>query len=98
MIGRDLAAVGLDAELGAASPDGDPGKFTLAGKPARLVPARDGYYLNVQLGWFRGANDLPEISGGPVHFYVFVLKGLPRRYFICDWLQMRPPPPAGHWG
>lgn len=49
--------------------------------------------LPINLAWFSGVFGLPEISGGPFHWYVFAL---PRRgqmggdhYFICDYPQMR---------
>jgi hypothetical protein len=71
------------------SPDGDSGKFRLAGQPARIVFHRDGFYLNVNPGWFRGGDDLPRISGGPFSWYVFVLPPPDPRYFVCSAARVR---------
>ncbi len=89
LIRRDLLSAGLLHLLDTASPDGDAGKFQLAGKPARLVPHRDGFYLNVNLDWFKGSDDLPQISGGSFYWYVFVLPGPDARYHLCAAHRMR---------
>lgn len=89
LIQRDLDAQEGLHTLDAASPDGDPGKFMLTGRPARVVFQRDGFYLNVNLGWFEGADDLPRISGGPFFWYVFVLSAPDPRYFVCSARRMR---------
>jgi len=86
---RDLSAVGLLDALDPTSPDGDPGKFTLAGQPARLVVPRDGHYLNISLDWFAGLDAMAEISGGPVYWYVLILPPPDPHYFVCDWQRMR---------
>lgn len=89
MIGRDLAREGLVGVLDARSPDGDMGKFSLFGQAVRVITHRDGYYLNVNLDWFRGVDAPAGISGGPIEMYCFVLKGPVTRYWLCPWRQMR---------
>lgn len=89
MIREDLAQAGHVAALDVRSPDGDAGKFSLFGVPVRVITHRDGYYLNVNLDWFRGIEAPADISGGPIGAYCFVLKGRPLRYWLCSWRQMR---------
>jgi hypothetical protein len=89
MIRVDLARLGLVGALDAASPDGDIGKFSLFGQAVRVITHRDGYYLNVNLAWFNGADAPAQISGGPIEVYCFVLKGPVTRYWLCDWRMMR---------
>ena len=89
MIEADLARVGLSGALDAASPDGDIGKFSLFGQSVRVITHRDGYYLNINLAWFNGADVPAQISGGPIEIYCFVLKGPVPRYWLCDWRTMR---------
>jgi hypothetical protein len=76
-----------------ASPDGDPAKFSIAGRPARAIVPRDGWYLPINLSWFADSFDPPAISGGPFHWYVLAIPRGSRyradHYFICDYLQMR---------
>jgi hypothetical protein len=84
----------MTADLGVgvvnpASPDGDVGKFTVAGVPARVIIQRDGYYLNTNPGWFRGDDAPAQIIGGPIGIYVFVLPGTPLRYWACSWQRLR---------
>jgi hypothetical protein len=74
-------------------PDGDVGKFVLAGKVARAIHHFDGWYAPISLGWFDGGFDEPRIHDTPFHWYAFAI---PKRnkykidhYFICDYLQMR---------
>lgn len=88
LIGADLARAGLADALDPTSPDGDPGKFRLAGRPARVIYHHDAYYLNVNLAWFDGVDAPASIKGGPVEFYVFVIPGPVVRYWICPWRQL----------
>jgi hypothetical protein len=91
LLTRDLAPIGLTGALDLASPDGDPGKFSFLGDPVRVIVERDGYYLNINPGWFGGLDEPPRIKGGAFCWYVFVLE--PRRghlrYHLCSWRQMR---------
>lgn len=89
LIRRDLGEAGRLDAFDLASPDGDRGKFLLAGHPARLVVQRDGYYLNISLEWFKGSTDMASISGGPIFWYVFVIPPPDERYFICSHHKMR---------
>jgi len=75
------------------SPDGDEGKFVIAGKPARVIHRFRGWHVPVNLSWFQGGFDPPSINGNPFYWYVF---GIPHQnrylndhYFIYDYLQMR---------
>ncbi len=89
LIRQDLARQGLVAALDPRSPDGDGGKFSLFGQAVRVITHRDGYYLNVNLDWFRGTDAPAQISSGPIEVYCFVLKGPVVRYWLCPWRQMR---------
>jgi hypothetical protein len=75
------------------SPDGDPGKFIIDGKIARTIHPYDGWFAPINLRWFAGGFDPPQIHRTPFHWYAFALprKGgyLTDHYFICDYLQMR---------
>lgn len=94
----DLILAGLPSASGSlivdpASPDGDPGKFMIAGKVARAIHHFDGWYAPINLRWFVGSYDQPVINSTPFYWYVFALpkrrRYLSDHYFICDYLQMR---------
>lgn len=94
----DLILAGLPSASGSlivdpASPDGDPGKFIIAGKVARAIHHFDGWYVPINLRWFDGSYDQPMINSTPFYWYVFALPKRRRypsdHYFICDYLQMR---------
>ncbi len=94
----DLILAGLPSASGSlivdpASPDGDPGKFMIAGKVARAIHHFDGWYVPINLRWFVGSYDQPLINSTPFYWYVFALpkrrRYLSDHYFICDYLQMR---------
>ncbi len=40
-----------------ASPDGDPGKFLIDGKSARVIHRYNGWNVPISLGWFTGGYD-----------------------------------------
>jgi hypothetical protein len=75
------------------SPDGDPGKFCIDGKTARAIHHFNGWNVPINLGWFSGSYDQPEIHKTPFYWYAFAIPGrrkyLAEHYFICDYLQMR---------
>lgn len=48
-----------------ASPDGDPGKFLIDGKPARVIHHFSGWHVPISLGWFSGGYEQPVINKGP---------------------------------
>ncbi len=74
-------------------PDGDPGKFRIDGKIARVIHRFNGWFAPISLGWFSGGYGQPSIRGTPFYWYVFAIPNLGRyradHYFICDFLQMR---------
>ncbi len=84
-----LARNGLAHLLDPRPPGADPGKFRLAGLPARLWPPRDGVYLNVNPDWFRGSTDPARIRGEPFYWSVFLVrKPVPRIHVAAqDWLR-----------
>src|SRR5690348_12484181 len=89
LLKRDIAASGAPIELNAGSPDNDQGKFTLAGRPARVIHPWDGYYINISLKWFQGSEEPPHAKRTPFYWYVFAIpqrgrQGSPH-YFICDY-------------
>ena len=75
------------------SPDGDPGKFRIDGKTARVIQRFSGWHVPISLGWFGGGYDQPVITKTAFYWYVFVIPDLGRyqgsHYFIRDYLQMR---------
>ena len=79
--------------VGAASPDGDPGKFLIDGKAARAIHRFDGWHVPISLGWFSGGYDPPVIQKTAFYWYAFAIPKTGRyradHYFICDYLQMR---------
>lgn len=99
---RDLV-VGLIAEqletavasgfLDPSSPDTDIGKFTLDGKVARTIHHFDGWYAPINLDWFAGSFDPPEVNGTRFHWYVFALPSRSNwtrpHYVVFDYLQIR---------
>jgi hypothetical protein len=74
-------------------PDGDPGKFRIDGKIARVIHRFNGWFVPISLNWFSGGYDQPVIHRTPFYWYVFAIPNLSRyradHYFICDYLQMR---------
>lgn len=80
-------------EVARVSPDGDPGKFLINGKAARVIHHFDGWYVPISLGWFRGGFDPPIINKSPFYWYAFAIpkrsRYLADHYSICDYLQMR---------
>ena len=73
--------------------DGDPGKFQIAGKPAKVVNPRDGGYVKINLDWFDGSFDPPSVKTTPFHWYAIAIHRPAAtggdHYFICDYLQLR---------
>ncbi len=78
----------------------DPAKFTLGGRPARVVGPFSGYFPNVNRAWFEGQAGLPAIQGEPFELYVFFIKAKgsgrgkkrvegPPSYFIATVEQLR---------
>lgn len=56
VLGCMLGGLGLADGLtvvAPASPDGDPAKFQIAGKTARAIHHFDGWYVPINLDWFR---------------------------------------------
>lgn len=88
----DAKFFGLENYLDPQSPDGDEGKITLAGEPARIIHPRDGFYAKINLDWFKDIDSRPEINKGGFLWYVFALaegrKGI-TSYFICDYTLLR---------
>lgn len=93
LIIRDVSGSLLAIAIDHTSPDGDAGKFMLHGRTARAIHHFDGWYVPINLSWFDGRFDPPEIHRRPFHWYVFAI---PRRgslardhYLVCDYLQIR---------
>lgn len=93
LIFRDVGGSSLAITIDRTSPDGDVGKFMLHGRTARAIHHFDGWFVPINLSWFDGSFDPPEIHRRPFHWYVFAI---PRRgnltrehYFVCDYLQIR---------
>lgn len=84
---------GLVGVVNPASPDGDAGKFSVAGEPARVIHHFSGWHVPIELSWFTGSFEQPEVNGGKFHWYAFAIPHFARyradHYFLCDFLQMR---------
>jgi hypothetical protein len=94
LISADLAASATPVLLDPVSPDPrDPNKFLLDDKVARPVHHYDGWYVPINLSWFAGGYQEPEINGWPFYWYVFAIPQCTRysrdHYLICDFLQVR---------
>lgn len=88
-----------------ASPDGDRGKFTIAGEAARVVHHFSGWHPQISSSWFAAGIDPPVIHRTPFRWYVFAIPDNGRHgphYFVCDYFQMREwvldfsPPPGSY--
>ena len=92
-IEAENASSGLGLSIGAESPDGDPGKFVIEGKPARVIHPWNGFFAKINLSWLEGSTNLPEINRGEFYWYVFALEGETTGqvsyYYICDYMQLR---------
>jgi len=93
MMRRDLAASGAAVDLDPASPDGDPGKFRLRGRTARVILRFSGWHVPVNLLWFAGGDDPPDIQRGRFELYVFYIPAYSyfarEHYLVVDVHQMR---------
>ena len=89
----DRAASDTASLIDPISPDGDLGKFLIAGRPARAIHHFDGWYVPINIDWFSGSFDLPRIHRTPFYWYAFAIPKRNRyrndHYFVCDYLQMR---------
>ena len=56
----------------------DPGKFLLAGLPARVIHRFSGWHIPIRLEWFRGASPLPQINREEFYWYVLAIP-----QFVC---------------
>ena len=93
-ITRDLPNAIVSSLLDPHSPEPtDPGKFVLAGEPARVIHHYSGWHVPINLDWFQGLFDKPRINRTTFHWYVFAIPTFDRyrmpHYLICDYLQMR---------
>jgi hypothetical protein len=89
----DIAGLGSDVNLDPDPTPNDPGKFHLEGKRARVIQPYNGFHANINLDWFTGSTDPPEINRETFYWYVFALRegqssGI-STYYICDYHQMR---------
>jgi hypothetical protein len=85
-----ISSVAVDPK----SPDpSDPGKFSINGKPARVIHHFSGWHVPINLDWFHGGYSQPRINRGNFFWYVFAMPDFGRykqpHYFVCDYLQMR---------
>ena len=94
LIGRDLVRLGGAIHVDARSPDSrDPGKFLLENKAARAIHYFDGWFVHIDLDWFAGGLEPPQVHGFPFHWYVFAIPRTRRyerdHYLIVDYTQVR---------
>ena len=77
-----------------SSPDhGDEGKFTIYGKPARVIHRFNGWNVPINTSWFSGTLEEPTIKGTEFYWYAFAIPKYSgfaeKHYYICDYLRMR---------
>ena len=94
MINEDLRQIDRSDQLDVTSPDPrDPHKFVFAGRAGKIIHARDGFYLKINLGWLEGDREPPEVWGFPFHWYAFAIpsgKGFSgQHYFLCNYTELR---------
>lgn len=93
LISQQLETAITSGFLDPASPDGDIGKFTLNGKVARAIHHYDGWHPPINLDWFSGRFDPPQINATQFHWYVFALPARSNwtrpHYVVIDYLQIR---------
>jgi len=94
LIFRDLLKGNIPVHVdGKSSDPSDDGKFMLNGKPARVIHQYNGWFVPIELSWFKGSYDQPKIKGSVFFWYVFAIPSRRNRYtahyFICDYLQLR---------
>lgn len=69
------------------------GKFYLNARPARVIHPYNGFHANINLDWFEGSSEPPEINYETFYWYVFALRGSNASkvatYHICDYHQMK---------
>lgn len=91
---RDMERGGVPVDVVADWPrTRDPGKFLLAGMPARIVTRFSGWHVYLGADWFDGLFGFPRIQGEEFYWYVFHLPAYAafrsEHYFVCDYKQMR---------
>jgi 5-methylcytosine-specific restriction endonuclease McrA len=94
LIEADISASSLDIDLDPnPSSTDDPGKFLLEGELARVVQPFNGFHANINLDWFEGSDERPEIQREPFYWYVFALRGQSgeevETYHVCDFLSLK---------
>lgn len=92
LIRKDLSPDHLD-RLDPEPTANDPGKFHLDGQPARVVQPFNGFYANINLDWFDGSTEPPEIQRESFHWYVFALDTDQDQaiedYYVADYHTVR---------
>lgn len=91
---KNLLAAGVQSLIDPDSPDGnDPGKFRIHGQTSRAIHRFDGWHVPINLSWFEGSIEEPQIHGFPFYWYAFAIPKYGgfdhKRYFICNYLQVR---------
>lgn len=94
LMARDLALSGAPVVIDPESPDPrDPEKFVLGGRIACPIHHFSGWHVKIDLGWFDGGYEEPQVHGHPFYWYVFAIPARYGRgrdhYLVCDYLQMR---------
>ena len=93
-ISTDIATTGAPVIV-QANPANEPdeAKFMINGKLARVVSFFSGWHVPINLKWFSGSFDQPQIQDSSFYWYAFAIPTLGRlrrpHYLICDYLQMR---------
>ena len=58
-----------------------------------MISPYNGFHANINLDWFQGSDELPEINYEPFYWYVFALQGRSGEaittYHVCDASQMK---------
>jgi hypothetical protein len=94
LVFSDITSSGVPVLVEAnATGQADEAKFLINGKLTRVVSFFSGWHVPINLDWFHGSYDQPQIQGSSFYWYAFAIPTLGRlkrpHYLICDYLQMR---------
>ena len=61
LIQKDVLKFNLQVPIDPKPPGKDIGKFILCNRVARIIAPFDGFFVNINLDWFKGSQSQPQI-------------------------------------